>query len=201
MPETGFSLRRIRIHLRKWIGLYIAATIALCFLNHLVYTMTRPGFSDDERLKIMLLNTDAQLSAPEYEALGDTLLAQIRRENEGVLTVEFEPLAGVRADDPAGMMLLGTKLIGGYGDIYLCDRAGLEALASRAALLDLGGMQIGGCEGASCVHPETGKEITGGLRMEGSIFGNEIYLCVAANGTDTQGAAAALPHLAECIKE
>ena len=202
MPETAFSMQRIKMHLRRWIGLYLAGMIALCFLNHLVYTVTRPGFSDDERLKVMLLNVDFQLSDEEYAALSLQLLPEIQKADDGILTLEFEPLAGAAQGNPASDMLLSAKLIGGFGDIYLCDRYGYELLGRRGALQDLGKIQIDGWESIAAADTETGKTFTGGLRLKHCrLTGGEINMAVAANGTDIDSAMAALRVIANALKE
>lgn len=178
MPETGFSLQRITAHLRKWIGLYIAGTIAVCFLNHLVYTITRPGFSDDERLKVMLLNVESILPDAEYAELSMQLLPALQQVDEGILILEFESLPPVSADDAASEMLLSVKLTGGYGDLYLTDEAGLALLKRKQA-----------CVEEAVIHLESCR-LTGG----------ECYLAVISNTTDMESAMRALSVLAKELK-
>lgn len=164
MPESGFSWARIREHLRKWLALYIAATVALCFVNHLVFTVTRPGYSDDETIKIMLLNVEAEV--PEDTA--SMLLAALQSADGGIRALEFEQLAAVSAGDATSEMLLSVKLTGGFGDIYLTDEAGLAMLEKRQAVAD--SVQIERCM------------LTGGAA----------YLAVMRNTTDMESAMAAL---------
>lgn len=179
MPETGFSLRRIKVHLRKWIGLYIAGMIAVCFLNHIVYTVTRPGFSDDETLRIMLLNVDMTISHDEYASLSQALLTELQMADEGILSLEFEELPKAVKGDPSSEMLLNMKLTGGYGDLYLTDDAGLELLKQRDALAEDGLTRIENCV----------------------LTGSGAWLTMIANTTDMESARAALPILAGYLEE
>ena len=179
MPETGFCLQRIKVHLRKWIGLYVAGMIAVCFLNHIVYTVTRPGFSDDERLKIMLLNVETALTDSAYAALSMQMLPEIQAADEGILILEFEELPAASKGDPTSEMLLAMKLTGGYGDLYLTDEAGLELLRQRNALANDGPVRIKNCV------------LTGG----------EAYLTIVANTTDMESARIALPIVSAQLEE
>ena len=121
MPERGITRVRIRDHLRRLWSAYLIGAVALCLLNHVVFTMTRPGFSEEETLKIMLLNADISLS--EQVLLKETEHLGFR----AVQTVElsFAP------EDPTSRMLLVTQLVAGDGDIYITDAAGLSVLQER----------------------------------------------------------------------
>ena len=179
MPESGFALRRIREHLRRWIGLYLAGMIAVCFLNHIVYTVTRPGFSDDERLKIMLLNVETALTDSDYADLSMKLLPEIQKADEGVLILEFAELPQIEAGNPSSELLLKVQLTGGYGDLYLTDEAGLALLAQKNALAEDGAVQID-----SCV-----------------LTGQKAYLAIISNTTDMESARIALPIVAAMLEE
>lgn len=127
MPETKITWQRLRDHFRRrWIA-YIAGAVALLFLNNLVYTVTRPRASEDETLKLMLLNTDLEL--PEADLLAQA--AQL-----GFKAVEVEPLS--ISEDASGEMLLAVQLMGGYGDIYIADAAGYRLLLARDACMEGG---------------------------------------------------------------
>lgn len=111
----------IREHLRRLWVIYLAGAVILVFLNHLVYTMTRPGYTDDETLKIMLLNVEIELD----EA---ALLEQVKP--LGFETVEIVPLS-IAWEDTTSDMLFKVQIISGFGDIYICDAQGLAALEER----------------------------------------------------------------------
>lgn len=179
MPETGFSLRRIRAHLRKWIGLYLVGMIAVCFLNHIVYTVTRPGFSDDETLRIMLMNVETVIGDEDYEELSMKLLPEIQKADAGIQIIEFEQIPFITPEDPTSNMLLQIKLTGGFGDIYLTDEAGLELLRGKQALAEDGVAHL-----RKCV-----------------LTGSEAYLAIISNTTDMESAHAALPVLAAALEE
>ena len=59
MPEVQLSPRRIREHLRRRWYFYLAGIVLLCFLNNLVYTVTRPRTPERALLRVMLVNVDA----------------------------------------------------------------------------------------------------------------------------------------------
>jgi len=201
MPETEFSLRRLGLHLRKWIGLYLAATLALCFLNHLIFTVTRPRISDDALLKVMLLNVEPRLSDEAYAQLTMALLPEIQTAAPKIEALDFEQLRPAAAGDEQGMMLLNVKLISGYGDLFLTDAQGLALLAERQALADLEGIGIEGWEPLFFTD-ESGQRYAGGLRTSNcSLTGGEACLAIFVNGTDPDSARVALPILADALKE
>lgn len=123
MPEGRITRQRVKDHFRRLWAVYLAGIVALCFLNHLVFTMTRPGYSDDETLKIMLLNADIAI---EEEAMLE------RVAHLGFRRVETVELNFVPENETSRMLLI-TQLVAGYGDIYLTDEAGLAALNERDA--------------------------------------------------------------------
>lgn len=178
MPETGFSLQKIKLHLKKWIGLYLAGMIAVCFLNHIVYTVTRPGFSDDERLKIMILNAETMFAQEDYAELSMRMLQEIQKADAGILTLEFEELPQIEDGNLSSEMLLSATLTGGYGDLYLTDESGLMLLEKKNALTD------------------------DRIRIQKCVLtGKEAYLAVISNTTDMESARLALPIAAGLLEE
>lgn len=177
MPERGHCLARIKIHLRKWIGLYLAGMVLICFLNHLVYTVTRPEYSDDETLKIMLLNVDT--GDGDTDAQAEALLPRIQAADAGILALEFEQLPRITPGDAQSEMLLRVQLTGGFGDIYLCDGTGLALLKEMHACADGGTVHLEKC----------------------SLTGSGAYLAIVSNTTDMESARTALGILAENLKE
>lgn len=177
MPEIGLTRERIRDHFRRMWLVYLAGIALMCFLNNVVYDITRPAYSDDETLKIMYLNT-----LPSVRA--DALLADARALGfEAVEELEIAVLEG----DPNSEMLLFVQLTGGFADICISDEAGLKLLRQRDACLALDGVALPGFE--PCVG-ETG--FTEALKTPSGE-----YLLVLKNGTNTQTALAALALLAE----
>jgi len=133
MPEGKITRQRVRDHLRRLWLVYLVGAVALCFLNHVVFTITRPGYSDDETLKIMLLNV--QVSLKENELLEKTA-------HLGFRTVETLELT-VAPEGETSRMLLTTQLVSGYGDIYITDEAGLDVLNERYACHTVRELQAG----------------------------------------------------------
>lgn len=152
MPEGRIDRRRLKDHFRRLWAAYLIGIVALFFLNHLVYVVTRPGYSDVETLKIMLLNVEIGLDE-------QALLEKARP--LGFEAVEIVPLS-IALEDPTSEMLLKVQLVGGYGDIYITDANGLQALQERDACGSV-------------------REMASGM-----------VLVVAKNGTNVESAAAAL---------
>ena len=188
MPESRITWAMLKDHFRRLWAVYLVGAVLLVFLNHLAFTVTRPGFSDDETLKIFRLNVDVPIDEAR-------LLDAVRDSLPQFLALEIEDLAAASADDAAAAMLLATKITAGFGDIYLTDEAGLELLVRREACHPLEGVYLPGYEGVMCTHPETGKTYTAALCRDG------ICLVVMENGTDIESALAALGPLAAEIME
>lgn len=123
MPEGKINRQRVQDHFRRLWAVYLIGAVALCFLNHLVFTVTRPGYSEAETLKIMLVNADVFLSE-------DEVLSNV--EHLGFRAVETLELS-VAPEDETSRMLLITQLVSGDGDIYITDTAGLDVLREREA--------------------------------------------------------------------
>lgn len=171
MEQQGITRARVRDHFRRLWVVYLVGAALILFLNNLAFTIARPSFSEEETLKIMLLNVDLDLS-------GDALLPAV--EPLGFRAVEVEPLA-VAPGDPTSEMLLAVQLTGGFGDLYICDAAGMEALSAREACLELSGEAA---EAAQALLEECG-----------------LHIAVMRNGTGPELAAAALPDVAQAAME
>lgn len=187
MPEGSITKEKIRDHFRRLWMIYLAGVVIVLFLNNLIFTVTRPSFSDEEILKIMLLNTEVEMDT-------DSLLASLAE--TGILSVQTEILPGANIADPASVMLVSVKLTSGYGDIYLTDSAGLEVLESRAACLDLSGMEMSDVQFVQVIHPETNAAYPGALQT-----GNGLLLVIPSNAENAAAAQAALPILVKQITE
>lgn len=184
MPDERISLQKLKDHFRRLWAVYLAGFALLWFANSLVYDVTRPGFSDDETLKIMLLNTSAAISEEE-------LLQEV--EFLGFKAVEMVELA-VLAGDPMGEVQLAVQLTGGYGDIWIADEAGLDMLAARGVCLPLEESPGEEFALAERAEPESGEIIAAAIGLQPGV-----YMAVAGNGTNTQSALAALKPLAEMM--
>lgn len=190
MPEKGIDRKRLREHFRKRWAIYLIGAVVLCFLNHLVYTVTRPGYSEEQTFKLMLVNIELQLNEED-------LLEAVQAVDGNICDAEVVPLAGVTSEDPTSVMLLSTQLVSAFGDVYYTDAAGLEVLLERHACLSLEIEAPQGWKLAYRVDPESGEEFAAALeRADGGGF-----LIVASNGTKVESTLNLLPVLAEKIME
>lgn len=180
MPEGKITGNMLRDHFRRLWLVYLVGIVLMFFLNNVIFDVTRPDFSDDETLKIMLLNADAALSE-------DALLEDVR--DLGFGCVELLPLA-YAPEDPSSRMLVYMQLTGGFGDIWITDAAGLELLLERDACLRLDGVEIAGLVSVEKQNMQTGQGFTAALRLPG-----ENYIVVARNGTTPDAALKALVSL------
>lgn len=133
MPEEKITRLRMRDHFRRLWAMYLIGALALCFLNHLVFTVTRPGYSEAETLRIMLVNEDVSL--PEEDLL-------LKTEHLGFRAVETMDLS-VAPEDETSRMLLIAQLVSGDGDIYITDAAGLSVLKERGVCRSIHELQNG----------------------------------------------------------
>ena len=193
MPETGLSPNRIREHLRRRWYIYLIGAVLLCFLNNLVFTVTRPRVPERALLHVMLVNVDAPEA--ELEALEQTLLAAAQSAEPDVRAVELEPLQYLGENDAGSAILLATKFAAGGADLYISDEAGYETMAARSfcAALDESGLP-----GAELLHdPETGEGCAV-LLDAGAVFADaegRICIFVSAGADNPAAALAALQNL------
>ena len=193
MPEVQLSPRRIREHFRRRWFVYLAGIVLLCFLNNLVFTVTRPRVPERALLHVMLVNIDAPDS--QLEALEQTLLSAAQTAEPDVRAVELEPLTYLGENDAGSTILLATKFAAGGADLFISDEAGYEAMAARGfcAALDESGLP-----GAELLYdPETGDICA--VRLDaGDVFadaGGEICILVSAGADNPAAAEAALQAL------
>ena len=71
MPEGGMSRARLRAHLRRCWAVYLVGAVAVLLLNNLIYTVTRPRASEEETLRVMLLNVDWEPDGGAQAALAE----------------------------------------------------------------------------------------------------------------------------------
>ena len=193
MPELQLSAYRIREHLRRRWYIYLIGAVLLCFLNNLVFTVTRPRVPERALLHVMLVNVDAPEA--ELEALEQTLLAAAQSAEPDVRAVELEPLQYLGESDAGSAILLATKFAAGGADLYIADAASCEVMAARGfcAALDAGALP-----GAELLtDPETGDPCA--VRLDaGAILADaegEICIFVSAGADNPAAAEAALQNL------
>lgn len=201
MPETKLDPRRIREHLRKRWPIYIAGALLLCFLNNLVYTVTRPRTPEGALLRVMLVN----VNAPEgdLDALAAALLPAAQAAEPGVREVAFEPLTYLGPDDPGSAALLAVKLTAGGADLYIADAAGFEALAAMGGCAPLEEQDFPGARLLWATDADA-REACGMRLPAGAIFPGaegDVYLFASAGADNPAAALAALHNLAEKTSE
>lgn len=190
MPEVQLSACRIREHLRRRWPVYLAGIALLCFLNNLIYTVTRPRVPERALLHAMLVNVDAPEA--ELEALEQALLTAAQSAEPDVRAVELEPLSYLGEQDAGSAILLATKFAAGGADLFIADEAGYEAMAARGfcAALDAGALP-----GAELLaDPETGDSCAVRLDAGAVLPDAEGKICafVSAGADNPTAAEAAL---------
>ena len=193
MPEVQLSPRRIREHLRRRWYFYLAGIVLLCFLNNLIFTVTRPRTPERALLRAMLVNVDA--TDAELERLEGLLLTAAQAAEPEVRAVEIEPLQYLGEQDAGSNILLATRFVSGGADLYIADEVSYEVMAARGycAALDVENLP----QGEAAYDPETGASCA--VRMDaGAILADaegEIYLFVSAGADNPAAAEAALQAL------
>lgn len=192
MPERGMTRARLRAHLRRCWAVYLAGAVAILLLNNLIYTVTRPRASEEETLRVMLLNVEIELDGDAQAEL----LAEMQARDARIRALEFEDVVAAHEGDPQSAMLLSVKLVAGYGDVYVTDADGFALLEERAACHPLEGVAAQGYEIVACTDAETGAHYPGALRSDAGL-----YIVVMANGTNIESTLNALKLLAAALME
>ena len=193
MPEVQLSPRRIREHLRRRWYFYLAGIVLLCFLNNLIFTVTRPRTPERALLRVMLVNVDAPEA--ELERLEARLLTAAQAAEPEVRAVEIELLQYLGESDAGSNILLATRVVSGGADLYIADEVSYEVMAARGycAALDLENLP----DGEPAFDSETGESCAvrldaGAILAEGE---GEVYLFVSAGADNPAAARAALENL------
>ncbi len=210
MPDTRFSWRSLREHLRKYIWLYLLG-IALGLMGaELLWTMTRPQIPNQARVNIYLAADYS--NAEPLEALAPDILARVQADDETIRQVAFESML---YNDQAytSTMLLVTRLSVGECDAFLASAKAMEGLISSGALIPLDDALAAGWMGAYGLEPyavttedeESGESTTwtAGLRLDsvsalakmGAFDNRGAFLCVTGTGGNEQAAMKALEYL------
>ena len=193
MPETGLSPNRIREHLRRRWYFYLAGIVLLCFLNNLVYTVTRPRTPERALLRVMLVNVDAPEA--ELERPEERILAAAQAAEPEVRAVEIELLQYLGESDAGSNILLTTRFVSGGADLYIADAVSYEVMAARGycAALDTENLP----DGEPAFDPETGESCAVQIDA-GAVFSDaegEVYLFVSAGADNPAAARSALETL------
>ena len=215
MPDTRFSWRALREHLRKYIWLYLLG-IALGLLGaELLWTMTRPRIPNTASVNIYLA---AGYSNPEpLEALAPDILSRVQADDPTIQQVAFESML-YNDQVYTSSMLLVTRLAVGECDAFLASAEAMEALITSDALTPLDDALAAGWMGAYSLEPyvvtteEEGgpqRTWTAGLRLDsldalaqmGAFDNRGAFLCVTGSGGNEAAAMKALEYLVGDLTE
>ena len=210
MPDTKFSWRGLREHLRRYLWLYLLGIVMGLAGAELLWTMTRPRIPSEASVGIYLA---AEYSDAEpLQALAPELLERVQKDDDAIKQVYFESLMYNEQVYTSNMLLI-TRLSVGECDAFLASEAAMEALVASETLAPLDDALAAGWMSAYGLEPyavttgdDTGGERatwTAGLRLDrvdalsklGVIDNKGAFLCVTANGGNTEAAMKALEYL------
>ena len=216
MPDTKFSWRGLREHLRKYLFFYLLGIVLGLVGAELLWTMTRPRIPNEASVNIYLASDYSD--AEPLNALAPDLLGRVQADDDAIQQVYFESLMYNDQVYTSNMLLL-TRLSVGECDAFLASEAAMEALLTSGALTPLDDALAAGWMGAYDLEPhvittedeDTGERTTwtAGLRLDSvdalaqlGAFDNEgAFLCVTANGGNTRAAMKALEYLMSELTE
>ena len=216
MPETRFSGRALREHLRRYLWIYVTGIIVCLLGTSVLWTMTRPRPTNAQTVTIYLM--DAYANPEPLEGVAADVLARTQPFDEALQTVEFQPLLYIEDDYNSGMLLM-TRLAVGEGDAFLTGQAGIDALVNSQVLLPLDDYVAAGWPGDFGLEPyyatyedeETGVATTflAGLRLDsvrflseqGAFINEGAFLCVASNGGNVETTMKALEFMLQDMTE
>ena len=215
MPDTRFSWRGLREHLRKFLWVYLVG-IALCLAGtHLLWTVTRPRLSNEQVVTVIM--ADSYSNPAPLDDVAAEMLARTQPFDERLKDVAFESM--MYSDDYTSRMVLVTRLAVGEGDAFLASQAAMDALATSDALLPLDESVAAGWLGEYGLEPyyaarededgNKGETYMAGLKLDGvtalvkrQAFENEgAYLCVTANGGNVETTMKALETIMRDLTE
>ena len=216
MPDTKFSWRGLREHLRKYFIFYLLGIALGVFGAEMLWTMTRPRIPSEASVNIYL--AAGYSDAEPLQAMAPDLLARLRADDDTIQQVYFESLMYNDQVYTSNMLLL-TRLSVGECDAFLANQAAMDALVASETLVPLDDALAGGWMGAYNLEPyvvttedEEGGERrtwTAGLRLDGldalaqmGAFDNRgAFLCVTGSGGNEAAAMKALEYLVGDLTE
>ena len=216
MPDTSFSFRALREHIRKYFWIYLVGIALSLVGTSLLWTTTRPRLENYEEVIVFLADG---FSNPEpLHDVAEDMLARTQPFDDTLKSVEFQSLM-FNEDDYNSNMLLVTRLAVGEADAFIAGKAAMEALVPSEALLPLDDYVAAGWPGdyglepyyAELVDEESGKttRFLAGLRVDsltvlaerGVILPEGACLCVTANGGNVETTMKAIEFMLEDLTE
>ena len=221
MPDTKFSWRGLREHLRQYWWLYLLGIAVSLVGTSLLWTMTEPRFSNQQCVSIAL--ADSYTNPEPLQAFAPDILARLQAEDDSIKQVTFESLM-YNDELYTSSMLLLTRLSVGEHDAFLASQTAMDALVSSGVLVPLDEYVMAGWLGEYGLEPYVvtteeeadeegapGESVTwtAGLRLDSldvlvqmGAFNNEgAFLCVAGNSGDIDTTMKALEYLLSDLKE
>lgn len=216
MPDTKFSWRRLREHLRRTLWIYLAGIAVCLLLTNLLWTTTRPRIPNERNVIVYL--GDSYTNPDPLNDIAADMLRRAQAYDDTLAEVAFLSLQ-YAADDYTSSMLLMTRLAVGEGDAFMASPALMEALVNSGSLTPLDEYVAAGWLGEYGLEPyavtledeETGESLTyvAGLRLDSvdalarmGAFNNEgAFLCVTNNGGNPEATMKALEIMMEDLTE
>ena len=210
MPDTKFSWRGLREHLRKYLWLYLLGAVLGLISAELLWTMTRPRVPSTASVNIYLAAPYAD--AEPLQALAPDLLARVQADDPSVQQLCFETMMYNDQIYTSNMLLL-TRLTVGECDAFLASPEAMDALVTSDTLVPLDDALAEGWMDAFGLEPyavttedeESGESTTwtAGLRLDsvsalakmGAFDNRGAFLCVTGTGGNEQAAMKALEYL------
>ena len=212
MPDTKFSWRGLREHIRKFFWIYILGIVICLVGTNLLWTTTRPRVSIEHSVTVFL--ADGYSDPTPLADIARDMLERTQAFDDTLEQVEFQSMM-YNENDYTSSMLLVTRLSVGEGDAFLANQAAMDALASSEALEPLDDHVAGGWLAeyglepyyATVENPDTGESTSflAGLRLDSvdalaqmGAFNNEgAFLCVTNNGGNQETTMKALEYMLE----
>jgi len=216
MPDTSFSWRGLREHLRKYLWVYLLGVALSLLGTQLLWTVTQPRLSIGECINIHM--ADAYSNPEPLRAFAPDILQRVQADDERVKQVEFESMLFTDQVYTSNMLLL-ARLSVGECDAFLASPLAMDALVASGALEPLddwladGWLSEYGLEPYVVTTEDEGTVAsatwTAGLRLDsldilaqlGAFNNEEACLCVCANGDNVQATRKALEYLLNDLTE
>lgn len=210
MPDTKFSWRGLREHLRKYFWLYLLGAALGLLGSELLWTMTRPRVPNQASVNIYLAAVYSD--AGPLQAMAPDILARVSRDDEAIRQVSFESMMYNEQVYTSNMLLI-TRLSAGECDAFLASESAMDALLASETLTPLDDALAAGWMGAYHLEPyvvtteeeDTGKTTTwtAGLRLDsvdalaklGAFDNRGAFLCVTNTGGNADAAMKVLEYL------
>lgn len=182
MPEKKLTRAKLGAHLRRCGLIYLAGAIALIFLNNLIFTMTRPRVPDEETVRVMVVNQNADFTQQKQ-----ALYEAVHAADETVRALDFEVMWYDSDQYELGMAMPVKLMAGGY-DLLVGDEKGFDGMRLMGALAPLDDyLSDEAGERIELAEAETGE--THVMAIKTDLLGmKDVYVGLSANSDNPQSA-------------